>query len=224
MPDPRSDWGVEVVSRIEQHIEKMAEERVRMIVSRERLALESEIRHQFEVEIRDQFIAAFRGLAPLPLGLEETDLLPPLQPIPTFEQFSPVATSAEPDTQSEHDVEMTRRANLLSSATESSLRSNTPLAQTPPTSTARTQHTESARTPSTIPANSPAEISTPEHVQSSNPAVGLVESADGILPVSIGPASNADADIDEDGVAWWQDASSQWWYQPPSETDWFAWA
>jgi hypothetical protein len=113
MPEPRSDWGVEVVSRIEQHIEKMAEERVRLIVARERLALESEIRRQFEVEIRDQFIAAFRGLAPLPLGLEEADLLAPMEPMPTFEQFSPIVNQEPSD-----DIQVLQRVGQLSNSGE----------------------------------------------------------------------------------------------------------
>ncbi len=223
MPEPSSDWGVEVVSRIEQHIEKMAEERVRMMVARERTALAGEIRHQFEVEIRDQFIAAFRGLAPLPLGLEENDLLPALEPTPTFEQFSPVVNQEPSD-----DIQVLRRVGQSSNSGENlgtAASTNATNLRSHPQSSPESNPNPPESNPHSSAESPPMSqaLSPPGSSRQGESPVSPIEQVGQALPVSLGPPTGAEAEIDEDGVAWWQDASKQWWYQPPTATDWFAW-
>ncbi len=152
MPDPQSDWGIEVVARIEEHVEKMAEERARMIVARERQVLEGKIRKQIEAEVRDQIIAAANGVAELPPALDPGVALP----------FPPPTPQA-----------VTRQAV-------------TPI----PTVSSESVDGEGVMQP---------------------PQIGQ------------GPPNPSDAGVDEDGVSWWQDDSGQWWYQPPTADDWFAW-
>jgi len=147
MPEPQSEWTIEVVNRIEEHIEKMAEERKRLLFSQERIALEGEILKKVQAEVRDQLIAAANGVGTLPAELD-----------PSF-----VATRTSPAT----PVEVERPA------ADADLGPSNPV-EAPP-------------------------------------------------EVGSGPENAAEAEVDEDGIRWWEDEEGGIWYQPPGSEDWFSW-
>ncbi len=61
MPDPHSEWTTELVSRIEQHIEQMAEERARLMQRQDWQAMESGLEVEIEQRIRSELAVSMRA-------------------------------------------------------------------------------------------------------------------------------------------------------------------
>ena len=61
LPDPHSEWTLEVVQRIEQHIEHLADERARLIRRQEWAALEQGLRMEIEKKVREELADSMRA-------------------------------------------------------------------------------------------------------------------------------------------------------------------
>jgi hypothetical protein len=61
LPDPHSEWTLEVVQRIEQHIEHMADERARLIRRQEWGTLEKSLRFEIEKKVREELADTIRA-------------------------------------------------------------------------------------------------------------------------------------------------------------------
>jgi len=61
LPDPKSEWSMEVIQRIEQHIEHMADERSRLIQRQERATLEEGLRWEIENRVRAELKETLRA-------------------------------------------------------------------------------------------------------------------------------------------------------------------
>jgi hypothetical protein len=61
MPDPHSEWSTELVQRIEQHIEHMAEERVRLIQRQDRTTVETGLAVEIEARVRAELEVTIRA-------------------------------------------------------------------------------------------------------------------------------------------------------------------
>lgn len=59
-PEPRSEWLAEILNRLEAHIEKMAEERARMIQRQDWAALEAGVRMEAERKVRKELAESIR--------------------------------------------------------------------------------------------------------------------------------------------------------------------
>lgn len=61
LPDPKSEWSMEIVQRIEQHIEHLADERSRLIQRQEWAALEAGLRWEIEKKVREELSETMRA-------------------------------------------------------------------------------------------------------------------------------------------------------------------
>jgi len=61
MPDPHSEWTTELVRRIEQHIELMAEERARLVHRQDWQAMESGLATEIEQRVRAELKLSMRA-------------------------------------------------------------------------------------------------------------------------------------------------------------------